>query len=204
MADTSTHGGDGAHGGHGETAAHAADAAHGAGHAAAHGGGGAFPPFDPTHFTSQLFWLALIFGALYFVMSRIALPRIGAVIEERRDKIADDLDRAAELKLESEAALKSYERALADAKAKAVAIAAETRDTLDQEISEMQADLNEKLEEKLEAAERRIAESKEQALAHVRDIAGDTANAIVRELGGAGVGDAAASVSAAIDAELAS
>ena len=195
MADTShavdEHGGEahdaGAHGEiHGEVGAHDS---------------GAFPPFDPTHFSSQLFWLAATFIVLYLVMSRIALPRIGSVIEERRDKIADDLDRAAELKLESETAIAAYEKALADAKAKAIAIAAETREKLDAEIAEMQAEVDEQLDQKLEAAEKSIAASKDQALEHIREIASDAAAAVVGQLLGADAGDADAARKA-VTAEL--
>jgi F-type H+-transporting ATPase subunit b len=89
-----------------------------------------FPPFDPRTFPSQLFWLALSFGALYFMMSRIALPRIGEVIEERRDHIQRDLDEAARLKSETDAALKSYEQSLADARVKAQGLAKDTREKL--------------------------------------------------------------------------
>ncbi|MEL7027744.1 MAG: F0F1 ATP synthase subunit B', partial [Pseudomonadota bacterium] len=135
MADSSSHSEDGY-----EAAGYAGEA-----HGAAEG---IFPPFDPTYFSSQLFWLTITFVALYFVLSRVALPRIATVIEERRDKIAEDLDHAAELKLESENAVASYEKALADAKAKAVAIAAETREGLDSEISEMQAEVDQRLSEK--------------------------------------------------------
>jgi len=186
MADTPAHGA--------ESAGHPADA---------HGASETFPPFDPTYFSSQLFWLAITFVVLYLVMSRLAIPRIGAVIEERRDKIADDLDRAAELKLESEAAVAAYEKALADAKAKAAAIAAETREKLDAEIAAMQANVDAQLDEKLVAAEARIAESKAEALGHIREIAAETGEAIVAQLIGAHADDGAA-LAAAIDAEIAS
>src|SRR5690606_27801834 len=56
--------------------------------------GGAFPPFDPTFFPSQLLWLAVTFGALYWLSSRVLLPRLSGIIEDRRDRIADDLAEA--------------------------------------------------------------------------------------------------------------
>ena len=58
----------------------------------AHGAG--FPPFDVHTFPSQLIWLAIAFAALYLLMSRIALPRIANILEERHDRIADDLEEA--------------------------------------------------------------------------------------------------------------
>ena len=146
-----------------------------------------FPPFDPSTFAKQLFWLALSFGALYFLMARVALPRIGEVIEERRDRIQRDLDEAARLKAETDAALKAYEQSLADARGKAQGLAKETRDKLaaetDAERHRVEGELNAKLAE----TEKRIAETKSRALASVDEIASSTATDIVSLLTGKGV-----------------
>ena len=173
--------------------AHGADAAHGA--------EAAFPPFDPTYFGSQLFWFAIAFIALYLFLSRSALPRIATVIEERQDKIADDLDQAADLKRQGDDAVAAYEADLAEAKAKAGAIASDTRASLDAEISRMQAETDEQLAQKTESAEARIAKAKEAALVNVREIAGDTARGIVSKL--TGVDASASDVDAAIQSALA-
>ncbi|MEQ8178124.1 MAG: hypothetical protein RIA10_07300 [Amphiplicatus sp.] len=98
-----------------EPVAHAEEAAAKAG----------LPQMDVTTFPSQLFWLALTFGFLYWVMSTIVLPRLGGAIEERRDRIADDFDQAAEFRRQAEDAQKAYETDLADAKARPRAMAAE-------------------------------------------------------------------------------
>src|ERR1700755_912985 len=90
----------------------------------------AFPPFDSSTFASQLVSLIIAFVALYIIVSRIALPRVGAVIDARQSKIDGDLAEAQKLKDESEAALKAYEADLATARSKAQAIGAETRDKL--------------------------------------------------------------------------
>ena len=95
---------------------------------------GVFPPFDPAYFATQIFWLFLTFGILYFLLSKIFLPRIGQTIEERSSRIADDLDAASRMQKEAEEAEKSYERALADAKAKAHNVAETTRQSVDAEI----------------------------------------------------------------------
>ena len=84
---------------------------------------GTFPPFDPTFFASQLLWLAITFTALYLLMSRVIIPRIGGILEDRRDRIARDLDQAERLKQQSEEAVASYERALAEARSRAQKIA---------------------------------------------------------------------------------
>src|SRR6202012_4045998 len=112
--------------GHGEAKGQKAGA-----HTEAEGGhGGAFPPFDSSTFPSQLVSLVVFFVALYIIVSRFALPRVGAVIDARQDKIEGDLAEAQKLKDESEAALKAYESDLASARAKAQAIGAETREKL--------------------------------------------------------------------------
>ena len=90
---------------------------------AAHEGGGVFPPFDPSHFASQLFWLALTFGAFYFFISRVALPQIGGVLETRAARIAKDLDEANAMKSQADAALAAYEQSLATARNKAFSCA---------------------------------------------------------------------------------
>src|SRR5262245_48165186 len=82
-----------------------------------------FPPLDPSSFVPQLFWLAVAFGLLYLLVKRVALPRVGDVIEERRERIDRDLAKAENLKSETEQALASYERALGEARAEASAIA---------------------------------------------------------------------------------
>jgi F-type H+-transporting ATPase subunit b len=148
-----------------------------------------FPPFDPRTFPSQLFWLALSFGALYFLMARIALPRIGEVIEERRDRIQRDLDEAVRLKAETDAALKSYEQSLADARGKAQGLAKETRDKLAAETEAERHRVEAELNAKLAETERRIAETKARALASVDEIAASTASDVVSLLTGKGASD---------------
>ena len=79
----------------------------------------AFPPFNRETFASQLFWLAITFALLYLLMARFALPRVGSIIEARRSKIDSDLAAAAQLKTNAEAAMAAYEKALAEARARA-------------------------------------------------------------------------------------
>ena len=143
---------------------------------------GTLPQLDPTWWPSQLFWLAITFGILYWLMSGSFLPRIGGAIEERRDRIADDLDHAGDFKRQAEDAEKAYETALADARAKAQTIAAQTRAEVDEEIAKMQAETDAKLDEQLAAAEERINAMKENAAAKVREAAAETTQAIVEAL----------------------
>jgi hypothetical protein len=80
-----------------------------------------FPPFNQDTFASQLVWLAIFFVALYVLMSKVAIPRIGGIVEARRERIEGDIAEAARLKDQSDAALKGYEQSLADARAQAQA-----------------------------------------------------------------------------------
>jgi F-type H+-transporting ATPase subunit b len=141
-----------------------------------------FPPFNPETFAPQLIWLALTFGALYFVLSRKALPRIADVLEERASRIKRDLDAAERLKGETDKALAAYEQSLADAKLSASGIAKETRAALAASVEKEKAATDAQMNARIVEAEARIAANKTKALASVNDIAAGTAAAIVGRL----------------------
>ncbi len=145
-------------------------------------GGSAFPPFDPSTFAPQLIWLTLTFGALYLLLSRLALPAIGSVLNERKDRIERDLAEAERMKAETDAALKSYESSLANARGRAQSLARETRDKLNADIEQNRQQADQQNAAKVADMEKRIAENKARALASVNDIAADTASAIVQKL----------------------
>jgi F-type H+-transporting ATPase subunit b len=140
------------------------------------------PQLNVDDFSPQLFWLALTFAALYFIMKRIALPRVGEVIEERRDRIQRDLDTAENLKGKTEKALASYEKALADARSNASGIARETRDRLSAEVDKEKAKVDAQIAAKIADAETRINATKTKALASVNEIAVETAGAVLNKL----------------------
>lgn len=160
----------------------------------AHGGGhkGAFPPMDATTFPSQIFWLVIFFALLYLLMSKLALPKMAAVLERRHKTIEGDLAKATALRNETEAAVQAYEKALADARAKASAIAAETRAKMNAEMDAERASLEKTLAAKTADAESKIAAAKAQAMKDVGEVAAETAAEIVSELTGAQVGKAEA------------
>jgi F-type H+-transporting ATPase subunit b len=151
---------------------------------------GAFPPFNPTTFASQLFWLVIAFVVLYVLMAKLAIPRIGSIIESRQKSIADDLAGAASLKAESDAAIAAYEKALAEARARAQAIANETRDKQAAAAEATRKRLEGELNAKLAEAEKTIAATKQAAMANVRGIAADATKAIVERLIGKAPADA--------------
>jgi F-type H+-transporting ATPase subunit b len=142
----------------------------------------AFSPLDATTFVPQLVWLALSFGLLYVLLKRFALPRVGEVIEERRDRIARDLEKAEKLKVETEQALATYEQALADARAKANGVAKSMRDELNAEVDKERSAVEAQIVRKLAEAEAQIAQSRAKAMANVGDIAADAATAVVAKL----------------------
>lgn len=150
--------------------------------AAGHGGSGDFPPFNAETFAPQLFWLVLTFSALYLIMSRIALPRIGEVIEERHERIQRDLDNAERLKEETEAAMQAYDQALADARANASSIAGETREKVTADIDARRASEEASFAAKIADAESRISKTREDALANVDSIASELGVAMVYQL----------------------
>src|SRR5947208_16922246 len=119
-------------------------------HTEAEGGhSGGFPPFDSSTFASQLVSLVIAFVALYLIVSRIALPRVGSVIDARQNAIEGDLAAAQKLKDDSDSALKAYESDLAAARARAQAIGTETREKLDAVAEAERKSLEGKLSAKL-------------------------------------------------------
>jgi F-type H+-transporting ATPase subunit b len=151
-------------------------------HTEAPAGKHAFPPFESQHFPSQLLWLTLTFILLYALMSRIALPRIGAILADRSKRIADDLMAAQRFKERSDAANAAYQKSLADARARAQAIANETRARQAAAAEALNKRLEAQLHEKLQAAEQSIAATRTSAMSNVGSIAAETAAAIVERL----------------------
>ena len=170
-------------------------------HTEAEGGHKApFPPFQKDTFASQLVSLLIAFVALYVIVSRIALPRVGGVIDARQNAVDGDLAAAQKLKDESDAALKAYEAELAAARSRAQAIGTETRDRLNAAAEAERKALEDQLAAKLAAAEKTIAETRESAMSNVRGIASDAASAIVQQL--TGKKPDAKSLKSALDASL--
>lgn len=144
--------------------------------------------------------LLVAFVALYLIVSRIALPRVGSLLDERQNAIEGDLAAAQKLKDESDSALKAYESELAAARSRAQAIGAETREKLNAASEAERKALEDKLSVKLADAEKTIASTRDAAMSNVRGIAADAATAIVQRLTGV-VPDGKA-VASAVDASL--
>lgn len=154
---------------------------------AAEGGHGGFPPMDAHTFPSQIFWLVIFFGLLYLLMSKVALPKMAAVLDKRHKAIEGDLAKASALKHETEAAIQHYEKSLADARANAQGIATETRAKIADEIETERSALEKTLSTKLAEADSRISATKAKAMQDVHEVAAETAAEIVSALTGSTV-----------------
>jgi F-type H+-transporting ATPase subunit b len=142
------------------------------------------PQLDVSTFSSQIFWLIICFGTLYYLLSRRALPRVSEVLEARQDRIAADLDQAQRLRREAEAALAAYEKAMGQAQDEAQALLAEVQNRLQAEAAERQAELDRQLAGQLADAEAQIAVARERALAEIEEAAAGAAQAAAARLAG--------------------
>ena len=161
--------------------------------------GPGMPQLDISTFPNQIFWLVVTLVVLYFVMSRVALPRVAAVLADRRGAITSDIATAEEFKLKAQAAEEAYHKALAEARAEAgriiEATKAEMQSELDQQIAKADAEIAARTAE----SERRILEIRDSAMEMVSDVSKDATKDIL-ELFGAKAD--ARSVNAAVAARL--
>ncbi|MPY70447.1 MAG: F0F1 ATP synthase subunit B' [Alphaproteobacteria bacterium] len=158
------------------------------------------PQLDPSTFSPQLFWLAITFVALYLIMWRVALPRISDVLQERQERIDDDLQKAEQLKVDADEVLRSYERAMAEGRAKAQQVLHQGAEKIAAESAERHAALGEKVAGQMAEAEARIAAERDAALANVRSVAAEVAAAAATRLTGAEI--PAAEAEAAVGASM--
>lgn len=140
------------------------------------------PQLDFSTYVPQLFWLAVTFFVLFLLMKAVALPRVGAALDARRNRLDQDLARAAQLKSEAEAVIAAYERALAEARAQAQATVRETTERLEAAAAERQRALASALAERTSAAERDIAAAKERALGEIDGVAVEVAGSLAAKL----------------------
>lgn len=149
------------------------------------------PQLDFSTFDNQIFWLAVALVAIYLILSRIALPRIGGVLAERQGTITADVAAAEDLKLKAEEAEKAYNQALIDARTEAAKIVAAARAEIQGELDEATARADAQIAARTAESEKHIAEIRATAMASVTEVAQDTAAALVAALGGAADDDKA-------------
>lgn len=147
------------------------------------------PQLDTATFPPQLIWLGLTFVVLYLMMSRVALPRISQVLEERQHKIDDNLKKAEALKEEAQAASEAYEKALAEARAEAHGIMLETHNRIAEEAAKKQAEVGAELEAEIQSAEARINEARDAAMAGLSAVAAEVAISAAEKVSGETLSD---------------
>lgn len=158
------------------------------------------PQLDVTTFAPQLIWLTITFTAMFFIMWKIAVPKISDALETRQMRLEDNLKKAEDLKREAEATLAAYEKALADARAQAHNDIQTIQKKLHEAAAKEEAELGEKLDAKLAKSEKAIAAEVDKAMESVRDVAIDVAAEAVQKLTGeAPAGD---NISKAVDTVL--
>jgi F-type H+-transporting ATPase subunit b len=145
------------------------------------------PQFNFATFPSQIFWLLICFAALYFLLARTAIPKIGAVLEARQRKIDDDLERATELELQAKEALATYESELDAAREQAQSAIRQASEEMAAEAEQHHHKLAAKLAADVEAAEGRITAARKDALAHIQQVANEAARATTARLIGVDV-----------------
>ncbi|MBO5442249.1 MAG: hypothetical protein J6A33_00500 [Alphaproteobacteria bacterium] len=141
------------------------------------------PQLDTSTFASQLFWLCICFFTMLFIMSKIIIPKIADILEQRQRKIDSYLNKAYQIKLQAEEALKKYQDALTDAAQKANASLAETQNELNQLVEKKQQDLDLRLHKKIMEGEAEIEQSREDALNKVKSISEELALEIIKKIG---------------------
>ena len=141
------------------------------------------PQLEIHTYPSQIFWLIVCFFTLYIVMANMIIPRIADIIEQRRKKINDAIDKANELKKKAEISLEKYQAALAAATAEADKSLNKTQDELNKLIENKQTELEESLKEKIAADETEIRKSKEAALKEVKTLSEKLALDVVKKIG---------------------
>lgn len=142
------------------------------------------PQLDFSSFSNQIFWLVVTLVAIYFVLSRVALPRIAAVLAERQGTITNDLAAAEELKLQAVKAEEAYNQALADARVEAGRIVTEAKADIQADLNVAIAKADAEIAAKSAESEKAISEIRASAIDSIKDVAKDTAKEIVASLGG--------------------
>ena len=149
---------------------------------AEHASGG-MPQLDFSTFPNQISWLIVTLVVIFFVLTRVALPRIGSVLAQRQGMITSDIAAAEDFKQKAVAAEAAYNQALADARAEAGRIIVAAKADIQKDVDAATAQADAELAARAAEAEARIAEIRSSAIASVTEVARDTAEALVAALG---------------------
>jgi F-type H+-transporting ATPase subunit b len=146
------------------------------------------PQFNPEWFASQIFWLFVTFVVLYLLMSRIALPRVAEILQERREKVSEDLAKAERLKNEAQEIYDAYESELRKAREDAQKVLREANEQIAAEQARRHEAYTKELNQQLDQAEQRIEAAKQDALDNLEGVAADVARSATSKLIGGQIG----------------
>ena len=142
------------------------------------------PQLDPTYWASQAFWLTLIFTLLYLTLSKMFIPKIKESIDDRENKIKDDLDEAQKLKLIAEKKLKEYEVTIEEAKKEAQKILYENKNKLSADIQNKKKKFEKEIEIEIKKTEQEIESLRKESLANITTISEEIASKIIEMISG--------------------
>ena len=142
------------------------------------------PQLDPTYWASQAFWLILIFIVLYISIAKFYLPKIKSNLDDRENKIKDDLDAANKFKDLSELKLKEYEKILENSKKEVIKIHLETKNQLDKDIQTKKDVMEKEIETEITKAQQEINELKKNSILDIQNISKDLASNIIENISG--------------------
>ena len=142
------------------------------------------PQLDPTYWASQAFWLILVFTILYISIAKFYLPKIKKNLDDRENKIKDDVNDANKFKELSESKFKEYEKILADAKKEVIKIQIESKNILDKDIQSKKVAMEKEIENEISKAQKEIDELKKSSLKDIRNISENITSSIVENISG--------------------
>jgi F-type H+-transporting ATPase subunit b len=142
------------------------------------------PQLDPTYWASQAFWLILIFTILYISIAKFYLPKIKNNLDNRENKIKDDLDAANKFQDLSELKLKEYEKILENSKKEVIKIHFDSRNKLDKDIQAKKDLMDKEIEAEILKAQKEISELKKNSISDIQNISKDLASNIIESISG--------------------
>ena len=142
------------------------------------------PQLDPTYWASQAFWLILVFTILYISISRFYLPKIKDNLNNRENKIKEDLENANKLKEQAEIKLKEYELILKNAKKNVSKIHFDSKNNLDKDIKFKKDKIEKEIENKVVKAQKEIKEFKKNSINSIKTISGNITSEIIKNITG--------------------
>ena len=163
----------------------------------AYGAEAGMPQLNPEFWTSQIFWLILVFSILYLVIWKVFLPKITYTIENRKSRVVNDLDEAQKLKENSEKKLKEYNQIIENSKKEAKKIIDDGVKKLDQDIVNKKQKFDIEIEKELANVEKEISELKKSSISNINRIAVETSSEIIQQIIGTDVNKS--NVSAIVD-----